>query len=398
MKICFLTTSFPAYHGHVQSPFILSLAENVVKQNNLVTVVCPYYKKSQDKKENYNGVEIRRFQFMFRKWQTITEGEGISSFMKSIGGFIQGITFISSMFFKGFFESKNSDVIHCQWSLSSIPGYLISRIRKIPYIITLRGEDVTLAKNKLFKFVQGFLLKRASYIISNNQSLLDAVKKIKGDTPAKVIFNGVDLYKFSYQDKKESRKKCNLPENGLMVYFVGWLIKRKGINYLLEAWSKLENSPNFLVITGEGPLEKELKNLTKKLKIENSVIFTGKIHPNNISNYYAATDIFILPSLAEGMPNVVMEAMAAGKAVIATNVNGTPQLVGDTGILIPACNSDEIKNSINILTIDDDKRKKLGKDAKKRIIDMGLTWESSAKKYITIYDKVLKVNHSLNKK
>ncbi len=392
MKSLILTNSFPAYKGDIQSPFVYRLAENLAKQKIDITVVCPYYKKSKAKKESFDGIKTRRFQYMFRPIQTLTEGGGVSSFMRSPWGFIQGCLFLTSMFFKGLKESKNADIIHCQWAFSAMPGYIISRIRGIPYIITLRGEDITLAKKWIFKVVQKFLLRRASYINSNNKPLVDMVKRnYKISTPTVIIENGVDINKFKPRSKKEARKKLSLPENKKIILFTGWLIERKGIRYLLEGYSRVvkKHPESILLIIGEGPLKEKLQQTTKYLKLENQVVFLGRKHPDEMPHYISACDIFILPSLAEGMPNVVMEAMASGKAVIATNVQGTLDLLDNYGVLINPKSSNEIASSLDKLLKNPRLIEKLGKESRKSIIQRKLTWQESAKKYKKVYQEVL---------
>ena len=389
MKVCFLTTSFPAFEEDIQSPFILRLAKAIVKEDIKVTVVCPFYQKSLKKEESYEGVKIKRFQYMFRKIQTITEGEGVSSFMKSFWGLVQGVTFLTAMFYRGFKETKDADLIHCQWALSGLPAYFISRLRRIPYIITLRGEDVTLAKKKLFRSVQKFLFKRAGYLASNNQALLDEVSYPGLKTPMEMITNGVSLETFGAGNGPAMRKKFNISSDEKVVLFIGWMIKRKGVDYLLKGWSKLKGEKRKLLLVGEGPDQDEFEKLAEDLGIKEQVIFAGKSLPTEIPSVLAAADIFILPSLAEGMPNVVMEAMAAGKPVVATRVQGTPQLMGDMGILIDSKNSEQITKALQELIDNPEKCSSFAKGGKQRIINLGLTWKNSAENYEEIYKKVL---------
>ncbi len=137
--------------------------------------------------------------------------------------------------------------------------------------------------------------------------------------------------------------------------------------------------------------ERMLKELTKRLEVKDKVLFVGSREPREISQWMNASDIFVLPSLSEGRPNVVAEAMASGLAVVATDVGGTGEFIGNdiNGILIKPKDPEEIADKIISLLEDDKKRMYIGKKARKAIVDNGLTWDMSADEYIKIYRYVM---------
>ncbi|MEM3126897.1 MAG: glycosyltransferase [Candidatus Woesearchaeota archaeon] len=390
MKVLIVTTSFPAYKGHSQSPFIYELARHLVKEGVKVGVVCPYYKLSKSKHEVLDGISVERFQYMWPKSiQTLTEGGGVGAFKKSIWGLVQGCTFLMSMFFATRRLSKSYDIIHCQWALTALPVYFAKRGK--PIIITLRGSDINLAKNPIFRVVQKFLFRKVKFIVSNNSKLIEEAKKLGFQTPVATILNGVDITKFRPRDKNFARRKLSLPLNKKIVLFVGWLVEVKGVKYLLEAFFKvLKKHPNsILVIVGEGPLRKEFEEKAKKLNVLRNIKFEGAKRPDQVPFYMNATDILVLPSLAEGMPNVVMEAMASQKAVVATKVGGVPELLKNYGVIINPKSVGELEMTISHLLSNPKKINRLGKIARKSIIERNLTWQQTAKKYKQIYGEVL---------
>jgi len=171
--------------------------------------------------------------------------------------------------------------------------------------------------------------------------------------------------------------------------FVGWLIPRKGCEYLLNAIKEIITKEKniLLLIIGEGILENKLKNLTKELQIQDKVQFLGKKAPPEIPFYMNASDIFVLPSLSEGKPNVVGEAMASGLPVIATDINGTSDFITNNknGFLIPKENSKILAERLLQLLKNPKLRIKLGKEARNSVKD--LTWENCAKEYLKVYSK-----------
>ncbi len=396
MNIAILTTSYPAYKGHLQSPFIHELAEAIVSKNHKVKVICPYYGKFSKKKEILEGVEIYRFQYFPLRFQKLTEGGGIPSSLKS--SFIAKVNmpfFIFSSILKSIKELRNCDIIHCQWALSVIPGIFVKFFFRKPLILTTRGAEIDLAlKNPFFKLIIIYVLRYCDFITPNNESHVGIIEKL-GISKDKImpVPNGVNLNRFKPRDKNRFREKFGLPKDKIIVLFVGWLIERKGVNYLLEAAAKInkERSNVLFLIIGNGILEDNLKELARKLRL-NNVNFLGAKDSAEIPFWMNTADIFVLPSLSEGRPNVVAEAASSGLPVIATRVNGTPELIEDckTGFLISIRDSDSIYEKIKILSEDQQLREKFGKDAREFVLKNVYTWEKCASNYIDIYKRFIK--------
>lgn len=149
------------------------------------------------------------------------------------------------------------------------------------------------------------------------------------------IPNGVDTTRFRPAEARAALREC-LSLRGRTVVFVGRLVPEKGLDCLLRAWSSLELAPaDVLLLAGDGPERPALHNLARQLGIAGRVRFLGKAdEPERILQ---ASDLFVLPSLTEGMPNSLLEAMATGLPCIATRVGGTPDLIahGQNGVLVP---------------------------------------------------------------
>ena len=392
MKVCFITTSFPAYQGDIQSPFIYQLAKHLIKQKVDLTVVCPSYKKSRSNDEIMEGIHVQRFSYFPKPLQTLTEKGGIADFKRNPWSLFQLPFFLKAMTWKAWQASKDADVIHCQWAFSGIAGVLVKKWRKKPLIVSLRGEDLKALKNKLMQPIFKWIIKNADYITSNNEF---HIKQILPFTKhSRVIRNGVDTAVFKIRPKQPLRKKLNLPLNKTLVLFVGWLVERKGIHHLLDAIPQVvakHKDVQFLIL-GEGPLYETLVQKVKKNNIENHVRFLGKKSHAQVAEYMAAADVFVLPSLYEGMPNVVMEAFASGLPVIATDVCGTSELVQHkvNGLLVQAEKSHELAQSLLTLLQNKNLAVKYSKAAQQTITKQHLTWEKSAQLHKKLYEEVIK--------
>src|SRR3989344_1106333 len=382
MKILFLTTSYPAYKGHHQSPFIHSLAKTLVKLGNEVRVIAPNYKESITLYEEIDGVKVNRFS----GFEELVSGGGIASNVKSSFDIAYNFPrFVFAMKKEAGKFVNDYDVIHAQWILSGLAGVLLKK--KKPLILTTRGADMEnkgFITNRIIKYV----LENCDYITPNNEHQPELIKKIV-DRPLQTIPNGVDIELFNKRDKKKLRKELNLPEKTTLL-FVGWLIPRKDPETLIRAFAQLKKDVQ-LVIVGSGILENEMKNLANELKINDDIIFAGAKSPEEMYSWYGAANMFALPSLSEGRPNVILEAMASELPIVATNIGGTNEVIrdGKNGLLFPVKDVDALAKAMTKILKDKKLTPALSKSARDDIVNMGYTWESCAKKYIEIYNKAI---------
>src|SRR5690606_6819819 len=143
-----------------------------------------------------------------------------------------------------------------------------------------------------------------------------------------VVPNGVDTDKFKPAGKAHARSILNLPRDKNIVLFVGALRKIKGVDYLIEAAHSFVDKDTYLFMVGrDDGLKKNLEKRAHELKIANYIKFTGPVNHEDIPLWISASDILVLPSLSEGRPNVILEALACEVPVVATDVGGIPELM-----------------------------------------------------------------------
>lgn len=245
------------------------------------------------------------------------------------------------------------DVIFGTWAYpDGFAAALIARLLKKTLIIKVHGTDINeFTKYYLRRKMIVFALRRAQRVISVSDAL--KMKMIGLGVPEKqirVISNGIDTKRFKPMDKNKTRRKLNIPIDSKILLFVGNLVHVKGLSYLLDALHSVrKHMPNILlVLVGDGILRAELQEQAKELGIETSVTFQGVRPHDEIPLWMNSCDLFCLPSLNEGCPNVILEALACGKPVVASNVGGIPELVPDNehGILVPPANSAELAKAI----------------------------------------------------
>ncbi len=202
-------------------------------------------------------------------------------------------------------------------------------------------------------------------VIAVSEAMRREVMARLGLSPERVVAipTGIDVASFDCpQARAASRERLGLASDDLAVVYAGRLAGGKGLEVLLEAVQHVAAVEDRirLVVIGDGPLEARLRELARQPGLVGRTVFTG--FRLDVPDLLAAADMFVLPSLTEGLPQSVMEAMAAGKAVIATSVGGVPELVEPevTGLLVPPRDVQALASAILRLAGDQTLRESLG--------------------------------------
>jgi N-acetyl-alpha-D-glucosaminyl L-malate synthase BshA len=282
----------------------------------------------------------------------------------------------------------NPDLIHSQSIPTALHSLLMKKVLKKPYVVWARGSDIYLP-SRLDKLFCRFTLKKASTVITLTADMKKNIRSIC-QQEAIVIPNGIDLDKFNALPRESVRNCLNVREDGKIVLFVGTLRTVKGVRYLIHAMrivSQKELGAR-LILVGDGEERQYLEKLTRDLNLGDSVTFLGKVLNEKVPEYMAAADVFVLPSLSEGFPVVILEAMASGLPIIATIVRGMPEIVhdGENGFLVQARNPAQIAKRLILLLEDDQLRGKISRNNKERVNDY--TWEKVIDSIEQVYRKV----------
>ena len=266
----------------------------------------------------------------------------------------------------GIVKEKNIQIIHAQTRVTQVLSFLLSKLTGIPYISTCHG----FFRPHFFRKALPLWGKRVIAISKAVEKHLIGDMKIKKEH-IKLIHNGIDCNKFNVIDSQrinEFKQRIGL-KAGSVVGILARLSDVKGHKYLIEAFKKvLPRIPDVqLLIVGDGRMKDELVELTENLDIQKNVFFVPSLL--DIPLVLSAMDIFVMPSIQEGLGLSIMQAQAAGLAVIASSVGGISTLIEDrqTGILIPSADTEAIAKSIILLLTDKDLAVRLGQNAKRNI-------------------------------
>ncbi len=201
-----------------------------------------------------------------------------------------------------------------------------------------------------------------------------------------VISNGVDLEEFkpNREKRKKIRKKLKIDENEIVLMFSGHEFERKGLRFIIEALPMIKDNVRLLVIGRDNP---ELyKKLAQRLGVLDKIIFAGFV--SDITEYYAASDIFVFPTAYEAFSLATLEAVASGLPILATKVNGTEELIMESynGFFIKRDPKD-IAEKINILVEDENLRKQMSRNARKTAEKY--SWDEVARRTLEVYEEVI---------
>ena len=230
-------------------------------------------------------------------------------------------------------QKERIDIINAQWIFpDGVAAAWVAKKLRRPLVLTGLGCDINYYPSLLFrKRLIKNALNTANLITVKGAGLRQKVLHMGiPERKVRIIQNGLDLHRFGIMDRIEARRQLGLHGNGPFLLFVGSLDHVKGGRYLIEALGEMakkqDNTPHLLIV-GDGPLRKDLLFQAKHLGISKRVSFVGKRPHDDVPLWMNAADVFCLPSIREGRPNVLMEAIACGTPAVASNIGSVPEII-----------------------------------------------------------------------
>ncbi len=303
---------------------------------------------------------------------------------------LKGFVLIPKLF--SFIRKNKIDIIHAHGARVNLWGSVASILTGVPIIATEHSIDLWRGNTNLLNLLDRFSARVNKCRIGVSQAVCEML--FKQGLPSKKIIcieNGIDIERFNIPiDISAKKKELGIPHNVKVIGTIGRFVEQKGHKYLLEAAKLIVNNIldiRFLIV-GDGPLMQSLKNQVIQLGIEDKVIFTGQ--REDVPALLSVMDIFVLPSITEGLPLVLLEAMAAKKPIIASAVSGIPYVIEDekNGLLVPPCKPDVIAEKI-IYLFQNPARKKLFIDKAKKDVIEKYNARDMISQYRSLYEQVL---------
>lgn len=266
-------------------------------------------------------------------------------------------------------------------------GWLLKwRYPKIPFMVTVQEGKVLNKQSLLTRIFRYFILRKADSVTVISNYLAQYVRSQNPKVPVVTIPNGVDLNKFRPNDNHVYSKTIITSSR---------LVEKNGVGDLIEAMAMVcEKIPDAkLKIIGDGPLRENYKFKIINLKLKDRVELLGEVSPDEIPQYLANADVFVRPSLSEGLGTAFLEAMASGLPIVATSVGGIPDFLkdGETGLFCKVRNPDDIASKIIKLLEDGDLRNRLIHNGRK-LVEEKYDWNKIAEQFRELYEECLMKN------
>ena len=272
---------------------------------------------------------------------------------------------------------------------SGMIAYLLKKVFKIPYVVSLRGGDVPGFRPYDFRTYHKVLApfleivwRNSSSVVANSKGLRDLARAFDSRFEIPIIPNGVDL------DLYTSPERSWQPP---LLLSVGRLVYQKGFDLGIRALARLKHLDWQWNIAGDGPEMESLKSLAREQGISQRVVFLGWQSRQELIHCYKQSNLFLFPSRHEGMPNAVLEAMASGLPVIASRISGNEELVvhEKTGLLVESENIDSLAAALQSLMKDPSRGQQMGATSRQRVEEF-FGWENTAQQYAALLEGISK--------
>jgi glycosyltransferase involved in cell wall biosynthesis len=353
MRIVQVCPWFEPYVGGVET-HVATLSSELVRRGHDVTVLTSRADRDLREREDLHGIHVRRV-----KTRAVWFRTPIAPATKAVLG------------------SMDADVVHAHSPppLTSYYAAKASSRRRLPFVITYHCDvEVPSVFGPLVEAVyrntlEYSTIRRANRIIVTTATYAATSRAVWRYNPA-VIPNAVDPQRYRPEnDGSAARARHGIREGESVVLFVGRMVLQKGIENLVEAARSVAYAKFLLV--GGGPEIDSLRRLAARLGVAERVIFTGQVSQEDLPSYFAACDVFVLPSVSrlEAFGIVALEAMASGKPVVVSDIPGVREVItdGKEGLLADPVDPEDLGGKIRILLADDRKRSVMGRAGRETV-------------------------------
>ena len=400
MKVCLVASSYPRFPGDIAGVFVHSLARAISDLGHSVRVLAPYDPRVRPLEDT--KVSVTHFRYLpVSGWHAMGYGQNLTndrSLRKTAYFQIPFYLTLGSLALARLAREEKFDLINAHWVVPNGPLCLLAcRLTDTPLIITLHGSDVFVAE----RFAPATLLARYAFRASSAVTTCSDELKEKaialGAPPERtsVIPWGVNSALFDGCDGARWRDRLDLAPHQPVILSAGRMVEKKGFEHLVRAAPRiLSYFPEArFVVGGDGPLLHPMKQLARHLGVSAAFRFPGLIPWDQMPSFLASGDLFVAPSIhddsgnVDGLPTVVLEAVASGVPVVATRVGGLPMVVdhGETGLLVAEGDRVELAEAIKEILGSPAKMREMGVEARRRAV-ASFSWERVAREYVSIFE------------
>lgn len=374
MKILIITHEYPPIGGGGANA-CLNLAKEYAVQGHHVTIVTAWFRGLAEEERDGNVCIIR-----LKAKRKHLEHCGFPEMLDYLWRALLCADKLQ--------KTEHFDICQVFFAIPSGPvGYWLKLRYHLPYIIRFGGGDIPGFQERfqlVYKFIGPFekvIWKKADALVANSRGLKKLASDFYDKKEIQIITNGVDEQWLQNGIRTEDSHG-----DEIRLLFVSRLIERKGLQFILPELGRVNEQAGkrvTLTVVGDGPYRPELERLVAEHHLEELVEFVGQKDKSELPSYYRSADIFILPSKKEGMPNVVLEAMASGLPIVMTPCEGSEELIRDNGYAVPVS---EFGDRLIALCRDEELRRQMG-SASLQLVRKQFKWSNIAAEYLALMEK-----------
>lgn len=402
LRTLFLTQTYPRWQHDTAGPFIREIARGLVRLGDEVKVLVPHT-EGLARAWDDDGVAVESFRYAPVAFEQVGYSRSLlrDERLRLAPALAAPLYFAGARRAVGRALAQGSwDVVHAHWIVPNgvaVAG-LVSNRRPAPCLAYgLHGSDVFLAEKPLVRSWVRRSLERAQVVTGCSPELVDRILALgpvgHGAGEAVVIPYGIDSSGFAPgADQSNWRKRWGVSEEAVVILGVGRMATKKGFQVLLEIVDELVAADGRVVVVLAGGGDRETEFVEKTRHLQGKVKFPGLVERDALPDLFRAADIFCLPAVhdeagnVDGLPNVILEAMASGLPVVSTSVSGIPQAVRpeETGALCAEGDARELLAALKRFVADEAHRKQCGR-AGRRLVEEEFTWDQVAQRYRQSY-------------
>jgi glycosyltransferase involved in cell wall biosynthesis len=371
MRVLYLVTNFARWEGDPHSPWLVEQALRLRERGVESAVLAPSYKGLKD--HEIYGIPVYRFRYFPSPWENLTHLEGGPNKIKNplYLPLILPYMFFGALAVIRHCRRQRYDVLHVHWPLpQGVLGLIGQNISGARLVTSFHGAELLLTRRyPCLKPVLRYIIKRSDAVSANSSFTANLVREL-ADIEVKVIPYGSTIVFGDAPSMAAGSEPRPERDGERRILYVGRLIERKGLSYLIEAMDLLPSGLCVrLDIVGAGDQRPLLERLVEDKGLTERVFFRGRIPYEELVELYAGCDLFVLPAIVdsrgdtEGLGVVLVEAMSYKKPVIATNVGGIPDIVrhNETGILVEQRDPQALAQAIEAMLTDENRARELGR-------------------------------------
>ncbi len=404
MRVLMMASSFPKYAGEMTAPFIEEIAVAVAARGHEVHLVVPEHPELR-REPIERGVHIHRYAYAphprLRVWGYAAALQNDVQ-MRFAALAVAPLALAAGWScLRRLTAELRFDLIHAHWAIpNGVPAWLVALQRRLPLVVSTHGSDISVAERSAPVALLTRLVLRYAQAVTAPSSDLTTRAAAIGGPPQRLHVLPYCVHPDEFYPDPAAGARFRA-DHGIdpatpVLFSIGRMVEKKGFIYLIQALPRLlEQYPAVrLLLAGYGPGRAELEAAAAALGVGHAVIFPGAVHRDQINAAFNAADIFVLPSVrdrsgnVDGLPNTLLEAMGAGRPLVASRIAGVPGVISDGqhGLLVPPASPAGLSQALLRLLADPALAAALGRAARQRV-EAELTWERYAARLEQLYTK-----------